>query len=38
VDRFVVGVLPWGDPGAELARLAAGGVTNTGYRGYPSPA
>ena len=32
--RFVVSVTPWGDPAGELARLAAGGVTNTAYRGY----
>ncbi len=34
VDRFVVSVLPFGDPTDALATLAAGGVTNTAYRGY----
>ena len=37
VDRFVVSVLPSGDPSDALARLAAGGVTNTTYRGYNLP-
>lgn len=34
VDRFVVSVFPSGDPRDALARLAAGGVTNTEYHGY----
>jgi hypothetical protein len=34
VRRFVVSVTPCDDPRDELARLAAGGVTNTAYRGY----